>query len=81
LHQDRELVAHFERGNLGLRSLTTHANARPLPTADGSPTQICLAHVFRGTCSSNCGRAATHRALSATERANVVTLLTRVGIE
>ena len=74
-------MAHFERANLGLRSLTTHANARPLPTADGSLTQICLAHVFRGTCSSNCGRAATHRALSATERANVVTLLTRVGIE
>ena len=81
LHQDRELVSHFERGNLGLRSLTTHASARPLPTADGSTTQLCLAHVFRGTCSSNCGRAATHRALSSTERANVVSLLARVGIE
>jgi hypothetical protein len=81
LHQDRDLVTHFERGDLSLRSLTTHANARPLPTAEGSPTQICLAHVFRGTCSSNCGRAATHRVLSATERSNVVSLLRRVGIE
>jgi hypothetical protein len=44
---DSALVAHFQRGNTVLRTLTQHANARPLPTADGSATQLCLAYALR----------------------------------
>lgn len=81
LHSDRTLVAQFERGNMALRQLSSHANARPLPTADGSATQLCLAYCLRGNCSSTCSRSATHRDLTATERAGIVSLLSRVGIE
>jgi tRNA threonylcarbamoyladenosine modification (KEOPS) complex Pcc1 subunit len=80
LHSDGELVAHFQRGNTGLRNLTTHANARPLPTADGSSTQLCLAFALRGNCSSDCSRSATHRLLTAPERSGISSFLVRVGV-
>lgn len=77
---DADLVAHFQRGNTGLRTLTQHANARPLPTADGSPTQLCLAYALRGSCSSDCQRGSTHRVLTAPERAGIVSFLQRVDV-
>jgi tRNA threonylcarbamoyladenosine modification (KEOPS) complex Pcc1 subunit len=80
LHSDSALVAHFQRGNTGLRNLTTHANARPLPTADGSTTQLCLAFALRGNCSSDCSRSATHRLLTAPERTGIAGFLVRVGV-
>jgi hypothetical protein len=78
---DRALMSRFERGNVTLRVLTSHAAASPLPTADGGTTQLCLSHALRGTCNSNCRRATTHRTLSTTERSALEALLTRVGIE
>ena len=80
VHSDAALVAQFQRNNTGLRNLTTHASARPLPTADGSTTQLCLAFALRGNCSSDCSRSATHRLLTAPERAGIAGFLVRVGV-
>jgi hypothetical protein len=81
IQPDRQLMARFERGNVTLRVLTSHAAASPLPTADGSTTQLCLSHALRGVCNSTCRRSSTHRALTSTERSALEALLTRVGIE
>ena len=81
IQPDRALMARFERGNVTLRVLTSHAAASPLPTADSSTTQLCLSHALRGACNSTCRRSSTHRPLTSTERSALESLLTRVGIE
>ena len=60
IQPDRALMSRFERGNITLRVLTSHAAASPLPTTYGGATQLCLSHALRGICNSNCRRASTH---------------------
>ena len=71
IRPDEPLIARFERRNVTLRVLTGHAAAAPLPTADGSATQLCLSYALRRACNSNCRRSSTHRTLTTTERSAI----------
>lgn len=77
---DRELQARFERSNRVLRDITSHANAAPLPMDEANGCQLCLSYCLRGACNNLCTRAATHRLLTAPEKASVEALLGRLDI-
>ena len=62
-----EWVAAFNMSNTTIRALKDFApNTHDRDTQASVP--ICLSYHLRGSCYENCQRAATHRALSATER-------------
>jgi hypothetical protein len=60
------LMTHFERTDKRLRDLTPHGTVTPRGD-NGTEVLLCLSHILRGECNSNCTRRAAHRALTQTE--------------
>jgi len=72
------LRRRYENSGRAIHEITT---GRPAPLADDGGSQLCLSWHLRCSCFAECGRAATHRALTVTEVTRIAEMLTAAGIE
>jgi hypothetical protein len=73
------LMTRFERTAKRLRDLTPRGTVTP--RGDNGTEELCLSHILRGECNSNCTRRAAHRALTQTEVSRIAEFLTQAGVE
>jgi hypothetical protein len=73
------LMTRFERTTKRLRDLTPRGTVTP--KGDNGTDDLCLSHILRGECNSNCTRRAAHRALTQTEVSRIAEFLTQAGVE
>ena len=67
-HVSSDWKAALERSSKKIRDIATNAPRSTDTDAAGNALPLCLSYHLRGSCYSNCNRAATHRELSATEQ-------------
>jgi hypothetical protein len=73
------LMTRFASTDKRLRDLTPHGVVTP--RGDNGTEVLCLSHILRGECNSNCTRRAAHRALTQTEVSRIAEFLTQAGVE
>ena len=67
-HPVGELKSKFQNSG---RSLGEFTRGKTTPKAEDKSSDLCLSYILRGSCTKECRRAATHRALTASETASV----------
>lgn len=72
------LMTRFASTEKRLKDLTPRGTVTP--RGDNGTEVLCLSHILRGECNSNCTRRATHRALTQTEVSRVAEFLTQAGV-
>jgi hypothetical protein len=73
------LMTRFECTEKCFRDLTPRGTVTP--RGDNGTDELCLSHILRGECNSNCSRRVAHRALTQTEVSRVAEFLTQAGVE
>ena len=72
---DNTWKAKLEQSARKIRDIAPHAPASSNMDDSNKPVPLCLSYHLRGSCYSNCNRAATHRALSQDENSALAALV------